>query len=397
MSEKGNEILRNCLTPGRGFFSGGEFCDTLSGIATAKLESIAPVPEAPESERSTPPRLQSSPEVLAQAAPMRNAPQSRPLPTRGHNPFLFAAALGATMLAAGLVWFLGPKSWNPTPPAVRGTISPKPTAALVFHPPLRPGKPWSNSLGMRFVPLGEIHIAAWQTRVRDFDAFVEATSYDAIGGMSSVVIQNGFKLNDMSWKNPGFAQTPEHPVIGVSWEDANQFCAWLTQKERSEGALTAFQSYRLPTDREWSEAVGLADERGATPEERSGKIKGVYPWGSTFPPPVDAGNYAGGESRAGAPQTWAVIAGFHDSFPRTAPVSAFKANAYGLCSLGGNVWEWCMDKYNHSMTWRTLRGGSWATSRAEEMLSSYRRGYDPLFRCDDVGFRCVIAGDGGQK
>jgi serine/threonine protein kinase len=394
VSEKGNEILRDCIL-GR-FLSAHEFCETLSA-ATAKLESIAPVPIAPESEPSTPPRLQSSPEVLSPAAPMQNAPESRPLPSRWRNPILLVAALGVIMLAAGLVWLLGSKSQNPMLPAIRGTISPSPTAAFVFRPPPQPGKPWTNSLEMRFVPLGDIYFAVWQTRVHDFEAFVQATGYDAIGGMSSVVIQNGFKLNDMSWKNPGFVQTSEHPVVGVSWEDANQFCAWLTRKERSEGTLTAFQSYRLPTDREWSEAVGLANETGATPEERSGKIKGVYPWGSRFPPPVDAGNYAGAESRAGAPETWAVIEGFHDSFPRTAPISAFKANARGLCSLGGNVWEWCIDKYNRTMTWRTLRGGSWATSRAEEMLSSYRRGYDPLFRCDDVGFRCVIAVGGGQK
>jgi formylglycine-generating enzyme required for sulfatase activity len=83
-------------------------------------------------------------------------------------------------------------------------------------------------------------------------------------------------------------------------------------------------------------------------------------------------------------------------FPRTAPVAAFKPNVRGLCSVGGNVWEWCMDKFNDTTNWRTLRGGSWATSRAEEMLSSYRRGYEPFSRCDDVGFRCVITEDGGR-
>ena len=91
---------------------------------------------------------------------------------------------------------------------------------------------------MRFVPFGDIYISAWQTRVRDFEAFVQATGYDAVGGMVSAVTQNGFRLNTMSWKAPGFVQTPEHPVVGVSWEDANQFCAWLTKrnglKERSQ-------------------------------------------------------------------------------------------------------------------------------------------------------------------
>lgn len=394
VSEKGNEILRDCLL-GR-FLSAREFCETLS-TATVKLESIAPVPIAPESERSTSPRLQSSPEVLSPAAPMQNAPEARSLPSRRRNSIPFVAALGVIMLAAGLVWLLWPKSQNPTLPALRGTISPSPTAAFVFRHPPEPGKPWSNSLGMRFVPLGEIHIAVWQTRVRDFEAFVQATGYDAVGGMSSAITRNGFKLRTMSWRAPGFPQTPEHPVVGVSWEDANLFCEWLMRKERSEGTLAMFQSYRLPTDREWSRAVGLEQEQGATPEDRSGKIKNVYPWGTGFPPPNNVANYAGSESREGAPETWMVIAGFYDAFPRTAPVSAFQPNANGLHCLGGNVWEWCMDKFGNTVNWRVLRGGSWATSRSEELLSSYRRGHEPLFRCDDVGFRCVIATDGAQK
>jgi formylglycine-generating enzyme required for sulfatase activity len=300
------------------------------------------------------------------------------------------------LVAGGLVWVFLANSSNPAPPALVSTPQPTPAKIAAARSPPESGKSWTNTLEMRFVPLGKIHVAVWQTRVRDFNAFVEATSYDAVGGMSSVIVANGFKLNAMSWKNPGFAQTPEHPVVGVSWEDANQFCAWLTRKERSEGTLTPFQSYRMPTDLEWSEAVGLSHEPGSTPEDRSAKIKGVYPWGNSFPPPVDSANYAGSESRVDAPETWTVIPGFHDAYPRTAPVSAFRPNAVGLCCVGGNVWEWCLDKFNRTMTWRTLRGGSWATSRSEETLSSYRRGYDPLFRSDDVGFRCVVAPDGGQ-
>jgi hypothetical protein len=71
--------------------------------------------------------------------------------------------------------------------------------------------------------------------------------------------------------------------------------------EQSEGILSAFQRYRLPTDVEWSRAIGLPHETGATPAERSGGIKNVYPWGNRFPPPNDFGNYAGTESTAGAP------------------------------------------------------------------------------------------------
>ena len=356
-------------------------------------DSVASVSRQPELERLTPP-LQ---EPRAGAVPAQSLPLSNPILASKNLFWLIARALMAILLAIGAVWIFLSVILNPT--ANRGSQvvperhSQKTKAAFGSHSPPQPGKPWTNSLDMRFVPLGDIYISKWQTRKSDFEAFVRATGYDAVGGMSSAVTQNGFKLNEMSWKAPGFQQTPDHPVVGVSWEDANQFCAWLTKKERSEGTLAIFQSYRLPTDREWSQAVGLERELGDTVEDRSGKIKAVYPWGDAFPPPNDSGNYAGSESLVDTPETWGLIPGFHDAFPRTAPVSAFKANARGLCCVGGNVWEWCMDKLENTMNWRTLRGGSWATSRAAEMLSSYRRGYGPSFRCDDVGFRCVIATD----
>jgi serine/threonine protein kinase/formylglycine-generating enzyme required for sulfatase activity len=394
MSEEGNEILRKCLTPDRGFSSARDFCEALGAIATTKSGPIAAPLPPPIPDLSNLPRQHPSPETPEQSTPTQRAPLPRSLPRSKNYVLPFAAALSTILLAAGLVWFLGPTFLKPTPPVVPGTFLPKPNVAVVARPPPQPGKPWTNSLEMRFVPLGDIYVSVSQTRVRDFEAFVQATGYDAVGGMASAVIQNGFKLNTMSWRSPGFVQTPEHPVVGVSWEDANQFCAWLTKKERAEGTLATIQSYRLPTDSEWSRAAGLEHEQGVTPEDRSGKVKGVYPWGTVFPPPNNVRNYAGSESSAGAPSTWTVIPAFHDAFPRTAPVSAFNDNAHGPFCLGGNVWEWCMDKFENTMNWRTLRGGSWATSRPDELLSSYRRAYAPFFRCDDVGFRCVIATDG---
>ena len=391
LSEDGNRILRQCLTPGRSYPTGRDFYNALSA-----LSDVVSTPTITGEPTQPPPITQSRPAPAPVPAPFRSTdPGSRP--PRKNQVLPIILGLLAVVVAGGLVWAFLANSSNPAPPPA--VTMPQPTLAKIIavSSPPESGKAWTNTLEMRFVSLGKIHVAVWQTRVRDFNAFVEATSYDAVGGMSSVIIANGFKLNAMSWKNPGFAQTPEHPVVGVSWADANQFCAWLTRKERSEGALTPFQSYRIPTDLEWSETVGLSHEQGSTPEERSGKTKGVYPWGNSFPPPVDSANYAGSESRVDAPETWTVIPGFHDAYPRTAPVSAFRPNALGLCCVGGNVWEWCLDKFNRTMTWRTLRGGSWATSRAEETLSSYRRGYDPQFRSDDVGFRCVVASDGGQE
>jgi serine/threonine protein kinase len=398
VSEEGNEVLRKCLTPGRSYSTAREFYDSLAITAVAKtsgfpglLKTAEPNPASQTHSSSTP---VEPPDRDTASKPEKSA-QPRP----GKNRALLAAlVLGAILAAGGLFVLNFSDLWNPVAVVKRELATPKPPLVSTLHPPPpQAGKAWTNSLGMRFVPLGNVFASVWETRVRDFEAFVNATGYDAVGGMSSAVTQNGFKLNQMSWKSPGFSQTPDHPVVGVSWEDANQFCAWLTKKERSEGTLRSFQQYRLPTDREWSEAIGLEREQYETPSERSAKIKNVYPWGTAFPPPVDTYNYAGSESRADAPESWLVIPNYHDPYPRTAPVSAFASNAKGLCSLGGNVWEWCMDKFEKDLNWRTLRGGSWATSRPEEMLSAYRRGYGPLFRSDEIGFRCVIASNGGEE
>jgi serine/threonine protein kinase len=401
VSEKGNEILRKCLTPARSFSTAAEFYDSLRGAANAKPEPVKSPASRPEVDRQTSPLRKPSNGTASVPLSTPAVPPFDPIPDSKSHFWPIVGALAALLLAIGAVWYFLPAILNPLPnlepEVVTETHSQKANSPVARHSPPQTGKEWTNSLEMHFVPLGNFHISAYQTRRRDFEAFVQATGYDAVGGMSSAVTQNGFKLNAMSWKAPGFQQGPDHPVVGVSWEDANQFCAWLTRKERSEGTMPTFQSYRLPTDREWSRAVGIEHEAGNTPEERSGKIRGVYPWGDGFPPPNDVGNYAGSESRVDTPVTWSVIPGFHDAYPRTSPVSAFKANARGLSCIGGNVWEWCVDKFANTMNWRTLRGGSWATSRAEELLSSYRRGYGPLFRSDDVGFRCVIATDGAHE
>jgi serine/threonine protein kinase len=397
-SEDENRVLRRCLTPDQSFRTAGEFYEAITAVReklpvvqAVPISSPKPVPERnPSGDTSV---VRPDHEDFAQVSGVSRAG----VPKR--RPYLWVYILLTMIGCAGLGWWFVSRSLGPQTQQTISKATPTATAktAPVSQPALLDGKPWSNSLDMKFVSMGQIHFAVWPTRVRDFAAFVQATGYDATGGMSSVVTQNGFKLNSLSWKEPGFVQTQDDPVVGVSWEDAGQFCDWLTRKERATGMLSSFQRYRLPTDSEWSLAVGLTRETGNTPEERSGGVKNVYPWGNRFPPPNDFGNYAGSESRTGAPPNWPVIAGYHDAYPRTGPVTAFALNQIGISSLGGNVWEWCEDKYRAGLNWRTLRGGSWATSRAEETLSSYRRGYDPYFRSDDVSFRCVIASDGEQE
>ena len=222
------------------------------------------------------------------------------------------------------------------------------------------GKPWVNSLGMRFVsvPGTPSLFSIWETRVQDYEVFAKATS--------------------RSWEKPGFDQGPTHPAGNVSWNDANAFCQWLTVKERSEGKLGASQSYRLPTDEEWSLAVGLSNENGATPIDKSGKIQGVYPWGTQWPPPKGAGNYPG---------SLAV-----DNFEYTAPVGSFAANRYGLYDLGGNVWEWCEDELRPGSGTRVLRGASCVNVGPVSLLSSSRGHTSPDSRHYTNGFRCVLAG-----
>jgi hypothetical protein len=236
-----------------------------------------------------------------------------------------------------------------------------------------PGKAWTNSLGMNFVPVGNVRFCTWETRVKDFARFCAATNRPP--------------------PVPDFKQSPDDPVVLINWQDAMDFCHWLTDKERAEGLLDEHLSYRLPTDLEWSAAVGLPPEGGETPESRDGKIRGVFPWGKTWPPTVDAGNYADATlGKKGEP----FISGYDDGHAQTSPVGSFPANALGIYDLGGNVWEWCLEGYkggDAARDWGVLRGGSWATNKRSEMESGYRNVVDRAYRDVIYGFRCVLAED----
>jgi len=112
------------------------------------------------------------------------------------------------------------------------------------------------------------------------------------------------------------ADRMDHPVNGVSWFDATDYCKW--------------RGKRLPTAAEFEYAWRAGDE------------KLVYPWGIKRDPKVKLGNIVGQESKKLFPD-WEHIAGYNDGYIGTAPVGSFPANAWGFHDLLGNEWEWCSD------------------------------------------------------
>jgi formylglycine-generating enzyme required for sulfatase activity len=186
--------------------------------------------------------------------------------------------------------------------------------------------------------------------------------------------------------------------VNVSWEDAQAFCLWLTVHERRANRLGTNYVFRLPTDHEWSCAAGIGEREdpAKSPADKSEKISDAYPWGAQWPPPPNAGNYAGEELQpllAAGKYRWikGVISGYRDGFAETSPVGSFAPNRFGLYDLGGNVWQWCEDWFDKEHNGRVLRGGAWDNDERNYLLSSNRLHNKPTLRADSGGFRCVLA------
>ncbi len=243
--------------------------------------------------------------------------------------------------------------------------------------------PFVNGLGMKFVPVPitggptggqRVLFSIWETRVQDYEAFVKDTA--------------------RPWSRGPAMHGPTDPAVTVRWDDAQAFCGWLTDRERKAGKITAQERYRLPSDHEWSCAVGIGDREDAArgPRSKSYGIPDLFPWGTAWPPPSVVGNYRG-EETASSPfgKGLPLLPGYRDDFPEAAPVGSYPANQLGIFDLGGNAKEWCEDRSDESPDKRIVRGGSFAEGPKPSVLSAYRAQEAPDNKGSSNGFRVVLA------
>jgi sulfatase modifying factor 1 len=181
-----------------------------------------------------------------------------------------------------------------------------------------------------------------------------------------------------TWKSTGFAQTDEHPVVNVTWNDANAFCRWLARRTK--------KAVRLPTEAEWEYAC------------RAGSATRFYS-GDDAETLAKVGNVADGTAKKKFPDWDSTIAA-EDGYVFTAPVGQFRANRFGLYDMHGNVWEWCQDwlgpygdlsakdpvREDYKGV-RVMRGGSWGKRTPKICSAALRFSGAPQSRDLDVGFR----------
>ena len=226
------------------------------------------------------------------------------------------------------------------------------------------------------------YLGAYEVTVGQFRQFVGDTGYktdvekSGKGGYGYSRKSSEHKA-EYTWRNAGFAQTDEHPVVNVSWNDAVAFCEWLSRKEG--------KMYRLPTEAEWEYAC----RAGTTTRFYSGDDpEALAQVGNVADATMKAWFSEGMDNVPTPIMSQAIKAS--DGYVFTAPVGRFRPNAFSVYDMHGNVWEWCADLGSSyyaqspiddppgpsSGRGRVLRGGSWRTG-AVFLTSACRNGYWP--------------------
>jgi formylglycine-generating enzyme required for sulfatase activity len=233
--------------------------------------------------------------------------------------------------------------------------------------------------------VGKLHVT-----VDQFAAFVHETGYQPISrcmiweSPQAPPGGNEWKLRqDRSWRDPGFTQEGLHPVVCVSWDDANAYANWLARK--------AGKPYRLLSEAEWEYAT-----RGRT-------TPGAYPrfwFGNDEKDLCRYGNGPDQKARDSLPgtQTW-TFAPCNDGYAYTSPAGHYAPNAFGLYDMAGNAYQWTADcrhdSYNGApadgSAWTSdcdglhvIRGGAWY-NHPRLLRAAYRASYSNEF--NDVGIR----------
>ena len=224
------------------------------------------------------------------------------------------------------------------------------------------------------VCVGGFWLAKTEVTRGQFRKFITATGYhtdaEKEGWSYGVVDGKWGKKEGSDWKNAGFSQTDDHPVVNVSWNDAKAFSEWLSKQTG--------KTLRLPTEAEWEYAC----RAGTTTSFAFGNCLST-----------DQANYNGNYPFTGCSKG--------EYIKKTIPVGSLVKNAWGLYDMHGNVFEWCSDWYgaysSKSVTdpsgptsgkYRVLRGGSWFIS-AWHCRSADRYRNFPGIRSDRFGFRLV--------
>ena len=250
------------------------------------------------------------------------------------------------------------------------------------------------------------YLGQFEVTVGQFRKFVEASGYvpesiaDGTGGYGfnpdydpqTSPRHDAFEGRNpkYSWRNPGFPQGDDHPVLNVTWNDAVALANWLSKKEG--------HAYRVPSEAEWEYACRAGSRTRYTNGDDPQSLLKV---GNTFD--VDTARYW--------PQWRAYAQPAPDGYTFTAPVGSFAPNAFGIYDMHGNAWEWTGDWYGedyyaHSPTddprgpadgnVRVRRGGSWHTW-ALYARCAFRNWNTPQTRYTLVGIRLLRELDADER